>query len=113
MPNPFYATVTAAGTTICMPDYRQAMFNINVQVFVPAGTTVSYEVDFSLDDPNLNYSTTLPPQEWLALAAFPAGSTATITSAVQSPVAALRLNVASITGGPVYFKVLQGDFVGT
>jgi hypothetical protein len=113
MPNPFYATVTAPGTTICMPDYRQATFNVNVQVVVPVGTTVSYEVDFSLDDPNLNLSSGLPPQEWIALTGFPPGSTTTLNSAVQSPVAALRLNVASISGGPVYFKVLQGDFVGT
>ena len=113
MPNPFYATVTAPGTTICMPDYRQAVFNVGVQVFVPVGTTVVYEVDYSLDDPNLNYSTPLPPVEWLPLTSFPAGSTATSTAAVQSPVAGLRLNVASISGGPVFFKVLQGDFVGT
>jgi hypothetical protein len=113
MPNPFYATVTAPGaTTIWQADYSVAPFNANVQVFVPAGTTVSYEVDFSLDDVNLSYQN-LPPQEWMALATFPAGSTISITSAVQAPVAALRLNVASISGGPVYFKILQGGFIGT
>jgi hypothetical protein len=113
MPNPFYATVTTPGFTVCMPDYRQAVFNVGVQVFVPVGTTVVYEVDYSLDDPNLNYSTPLPPQEWLPLTSFPAGSTSNASAAVQMPVTGLRLNVASISGGPVFFKVIQGDFIGT
>ena len=113
MPNPFYATVNTTGTsTVWLPDYRAAPFNVSVQVYVPVGTTVSYEVDFTLDDPNIPYQS-LPPQEWTALAQFPAGSSTTITAAITNPVAGLRLNVASISGGPVYFKIIQGDFIGT
>jgi hypothetical protein len=55
----------------------------------------------------------LPAVTWLATAGFPAGSTTTLLGAFTAPLAQLRLNVASISGGPVYFKCLQGGFVGT
>ncbi len=116
MANPFYATVTTAGaTTIWSADYNVAPFTASIQVYVPVGTTVSYEVDMTLDDPNIPQPNglTAQPQEWVALTAFPAASTGTITSSINFPVAALRLNIASISGGPVYFKIIQGFFIGS
>jgi hypothetical protein len=112
MPAPFYATITTAGNTIWLPDYNLAPFSANVLVVVPVGTTASYEVDYSLDDPNYPIKG-LPAVTWLATAGFPAGSTTTLLGAFTAPLAQLRLNVASISGGPVYFKCLQGGFVGT
>ena len=114
MPNTFYATVSTAGTsTVWIADHRINPFNANVQVYVPGGTTVSYEVDFTLDSLNPPPDIIAPPVEWTPLVTFPAGSTSTTTALVNASVYALRLNVASISGGPVYFKVMQPDFIAT
>ncbi|MCA6108142.1 hypothetical protein [Bradyrhizobium cenepequi] len=88
-------------------DPMLAPFNVAVQVFVPAGTTVAYSVEFTLDDlsnsdgsPNTNVRWTTDPQ-------FPTASADTITGNYIVPISAVRVNIASIAGGGVEFKVRQ------
>jgi hypothetical protein len=111
MAAPINAVISAAGTYVFPMDYRQAPFNAAIEVNVGVAT-VSYHVDFTLTDTNYP-PTANAVQNWDTLAAFPVASTTTLTSALQSPVAMLRLVVASLVGPPIYFNVLQGDFVGT
>jgi hypothetical protein len=110
--NVFYAMINTPGTTVWLADWSIAAFNVNVQVYIPAGVTVSYEIDFTLDDLNSQLQSP-PPVEWTTAATFPVGSIGTTASNFTAPVQALRLNVASITGGVIYLKIIQPFFIGT
>lgn len=107
MPNPFYATITAASTTTFLADWRIVPFQLNGIIYVPPGTTVSYGLNFTLDNPNPQ--PTSPTPVWFPTLYAPVGSTGTINFNLLVPVHALQLVVASISGGPIYFKILQGD----
>ena len=115
MANPYNNTIIAPGTYVFLPDYRMVPFNLSNTVVVPGGTTASFLMNYTLVDPNFNPGNgyTPPPVVWLPTLAFPSGTTATTSWPMTSPVCGLQLVVASISGGPIYWNCIHGDFVGT
>lgn len=112
MAMPIYRTVTAAGDYVFDADWFITPFNVSWQVEVPAGTTVSYEVDTTLDPTNptigTGYGVSVAPNPfWTATTQSPSGSTTTTSGNMTAVVRAFRLAVASISGGPIYFKLMQ------
>lgn len=106
MGNPIKQVITTTGpsTPIGM-NYRANPFNATVQVVLTAGTC-SYGLEYTLDDIG-----TTPPGSvrWSGETAgnLPAGTTASGTARYTTPVCALRLNVASLSGGNLEIRVLQ------
>lgn len=113
MANPIYATISAAGTSYWELDWMTNPFEASWEVVVPAGVTASYEFDYTLDAINptigVGYGVSVPASPtWTAFTGTPSGTTTTQTGSITAPVRALRLVVASVSGGAVLVKVLQG-----
>ncbi|MBB3411208.1 hypothetical protein FHT87_005161 [Rhizobium sp. BK316] len=103
-----FVTVSATGTaTVCNLDSTIAPFSVAIQVYVPGGVTTTYSVEYTLDDLLLQDNTANPNVRWTTDPQFPVGSSATITGNYIVPIAAVRLNVATITGGSIELKVRQ------
>jgi len=103
-----YATITDTG--VAGPynlDPTISPFNVNVQVYVPEDVTVSYSVEYTLDQLNLLGGQENPNVRWETDTNFPDSSAATITSSFDAPLTAIRVNVASISGGSIELKILQ------
>lgn len=100
MPNPVYVTYTTTGAkTPISIDFRVQQVQVSYNVEVPGGTTASVTFDYTLDDINNAAVTPL----WTSSAAI----TSTTPGVLNQPVQFVRLNIASISGGPVNFRVLQ------
>lgn len=98
-------TVSATGPSQPLTlDIGQTPFNASVFVEVPVGVTVSYKVQYSgsvLADGTWGLF-------WLDHDNIPAGTTATADGNFMFPVTAVRVNVASISGGSIRLIVNQG-----
>lgn len=110
MANPVSLTITTAGTYVFGLDYFINPFNVGWEVYVPGGTTVSYGVDTTFDSIN----PTIGTGYGVVVAANPtwdvlqATSTSTTKNGnLQTPVQAMRVVVASISGGSITFKAVQ------
>ena len=104
MANPVYNTYLAGTTGAQAPiilDQAVAPFTVGVGVYLTAGTA-SYAVQFTFDDPN--GAATL---RWFNDATLGSGTTSGTTS-YAFPVRAVRLNITTLTGGNLEFKVIQG-----
>jgi hypothetical protein len=95
-------SATGAGTPIGL-DWMQSPFNVSIQVVVLAGTTANFGVQYTMDDPNGGGTVT-----WTYDANIVSGTTTTAVGNYNFPVQAVRINVASISGGNIIFNVLQG-----
>ncbi|API52855.1 hypothetical protein BMW22_15630 [Rhizobium leguminosarum] len=103
-----FVTVSATGTaTLCNLDSTIAPFNVAIQVYVPGGVTTTYSVEFTLDELMLQDGSANPNVRWTTDPQFPVASSATITGNYLFPIAAVRLNVATIAGGSIELKVRQ------
>ena len=100
------AAATGAQTPIGL-DWRMAPFIVHTAVIVPGGTTASVTIEYTLDDVN---NTAVTPV-WIADATY---GTVTGTKEVSytSPIQFVRVNATSVSGGSVYFQVLQGTQIG-
>ncbi len=110
MPSPLsrFATVSATGTSVPYNlDPSIGPFNVAIQVYVPNGVTATYSVEYTLDELNLQDNTANPNIRWMTDPQFPVGSTATITGNYLFPISAVRLNVATLTGGSLELKTRQ------
>lgn len=112
MANPIYRTISATGNYVFELDWFINPFNAGWQVYVPSGTTVSYQVDTTLDPVNPTVGTgygvvVAANPVWTATTAAPSGTSATASGAQTSPVRAMRVAVASISGGSIQFKLVQ------
>jgi hypothetical protein len=96
-----------------------APFNVAIQVFVPAGSSIAnggYRVEFTLDDLMLpdGRPRVLPADvaavRWTTDPQFPDGSTGTITGNYFAPISAVRVHSAAITG-QIELKIRQGDSI--
>lgn len=111
MANPIYKTITAAGSYVFELDYYINPFNAAYEVEVPTGTTVSYGLNGTLDPVNQTVGTgygvpVAPNPTWSPIVA--AGTTTTTNPVNQTtPIRAMQLVVASISGGPIYLKIVQ------
>ena len=97
-------TISTTGTqTPISMDWRIAPFIANTALIVPAGVTVSATVEYTFDD--VNDPSVVPV--WIADATYGTVS-ATKERVYTAPYQFVRVNVASISGGDVYFEYLQG-----
>ncbi|CAH1677869.1 hypothetical protein [Chelatococcus sp.] len=107
MANPIYKSYTTTGTKeACALNFRSGPTNISVAVVVPGGTTASYSVQYTFDD--LSF-TDVSAADWITDPQFPLASSATLVGNYIAPIAGLRVVIATLTGGPIRLKVLQGD----
>lgn len=110
MANPFYKSITAAGTYAFYPDILQSPFNLSYAVEFKAATTGSYTVSYTLDDPNPNVGdaefgwTSI----WVADPTNGSAQTATQGGFYTFPIRGLRVVVSAVTG-QIMFAVIQGQ----
>lgn len=102
MPSYQSFTTTGAKTPVSL-DWTIAEFSVGYAVIVPGGTTATVAVEYTYDDVD---DATITPV-WISPTGYTA-VTATKEGELTAPRRAIRLNVASISGGPVRFVVLQG-----
>jgi hypothetical protein len=105
MAQPIYRTITATGTTIIPVDGQQSPFNLAYAVEVPAETTISFTVQFTLDDVNDASWTAV----WIADPTDGGAQTATAAGSYTTPIRALQVTVASISGGNARLTIVQGS----
>jgi hypothetical protein len=102
--NPSYTLMSTATTYQTFVDWAQTPFNLTYVVQVPAGVTISYTVQFTVDNPNATDWVTL----WVADPTNGTSQTATKAGFWSNPIRGLQVTVASISGGTARFAVLQG-----
>lgn len=98
--NPVSVSYSTTGAQVPIQlDYRVPIMNASWVVVVPGGVTASVTVEHTYDnvnDPNVT-------AVWLASSAI----TATTEGTYTTPFQFCRVNVASISGGSVTFKLVQ------
>jgi hypothetical protein len=110
MPSPLsrFVPVTTTGTSNPYNlDPSISPFNVAIQVYVGSGVTATYSVEYTLDELFLQDNTANPNVRWTTDPQFPVGSSATITGNYLFPISAVRLNVASLSGGNLELKTRQ------
>lgn len=85
-------------------DWTIAPPNLTYVVEVPSGVTISYTVQYTVDDPNNTAWTVL----WIADAVNGTSKTATAANNYTNPITGIQVTVASISGGNARLVVLQG-----
>lgn len=104
MANPTSISYTTTGTkTPYAVDWITTPTNLALAVVVPGGSTVSMTVEGTYDDVN---SSGVTP-DWITITEL-GTVTATKDALIQRPYQYVRANIASISGGPVRFKISQG-----
>lgn len=98
------ASATGAQEALAI-DWRDSPEALAFEVQFNAGASGSVTVESTLD--NINDTTITP--DWMAETAAITGDTRGV---IASPVQAIRLNVSSLAGGTITFKVLQGSPMG-
>lgn len=84
-------------------DWMQAPFSARVAVYIPAGSSATYGVEWTAD----NVNDTNLTARWFSDSTLPAGQTASATTVYTSPIAFVRLNITALTG-VAEMKTLQG-----
>jgi hypothetical protein len=103
---PIRQTLTAAGAGYPIAlDTWQTPFNVYESVEIPSGTTATVTAQHTPDDLN---DPTITTPTWFPDATITAVSVST-EGALTAPMRFVRLNVGSISGGPVYFNIIQGS----
>lgn len=97
-------SLTAAGVATVVLDRFQTPFNVSYAVELIGGPTAAYAVQFTLDDVNDTSITAV----WFDDANNPTGTAASAVGNYAFPVRAIRANAATLTGGSLRFKVMQG-----
>lgn len=105
MPNPSYTAITTASTTTVYPDFMQSPFNLSYAVEFAAGTTGTYTVAYTLDDPNDTSWTPI----WIADPTNPLAQTASAGGYFSFPIRGLQVIFSVIAGtASARLAVLQG-----
>jgi hypothetical protein len=107
--NPSYTLITATGTTNIWLDNFQSPFNMAYAVEFAAGTTGSFTVNFTLDDPNplpgsINAGWT---PIWIADPTNGTAKTATAAGSYVTPIRGLQVIFSAISGSAM-LAVVQG-----
>ena len=103
-----FVSISATGTTtICNLDPSIGPFSVAIQVYVPGTVTTTYSVEYTLDDLMLQDNSATPCVRWTTDPQFPVGTAATATGNYIVPISAIRVNVATISGGSIELKVRQ------
>lgn len=106
---PIRMTVNTVSVSTPVPlDQYIAPFSVSIGVAVTG--TISYTVEYTYDDV---WSPTFSPASatWYAITALTTQTTSK-DAALSAPVAAVRLNVGSVTGGSATMTVTQAGQVG-
>ena len=84
-------------------DWMQAPFAARVAVYIPAGSSATYGVEWTADDADNTNITA----RWFSDSTLPAGQTASGTTSYTSPVQFVRVNIAALSG-TLETKLVQG-----
>lgn len=106
---PIRLSLTAAGVSApVITDHYRGPFNVGVGVTLSGSAT--YSVEYTYDDV---FSSAFNPAtaQWFAMSAFPAGTATSKDGAITTPVMAIRLNAATLTG-TLTMTVLQAGMPG-
>jgi hypothetical protein len=106
--NPSYTTMATATTYRVFVDWSQTPFNLTAVVEVPSGTTISWTMQYTVDDPNNFQNETAWTTLWIADPTNGTSQTTTKASFWSNPITGLQVTVGSISGGVARFAVLQG-----
>lgn len=105
MANPAYIPIAATGTYVYYTDFFQSPFNLSYVVEFAAGTTGSYTVNYTLDDPNDPTWTPI----WVADPTNGTAQTATKGGSYSVPIRGLQVIFSALGGTAVArLAVLQG-----
>jgi hypothetical protein len=100
---PQTVTVSSQAASAWIPlDYKQTPFNATVAVVVSG--TLTYSVEYTVDNVLAGTSPTAFNAEDTTLV----GAAASQAGAITSPVMAVRLNVTAYTSGSATMTILQG-----
>lgn len=105
MANPIYVPITATGTYGKFLDIIQSPFNLTYAVEFAAGTTGSYTVSYTLDDPNdVNWTPV-----WISDPTNGTAQTATQGGFYGYPVRGIRVIFSALGGTAIArLAILQG-----
>ena len=114
---PVRVTLTAAGVSApIILDHYRAPFSVGVNVLLsgPSIPSCTYSVQYTYDDVfSSTYNPTASSAQWIAMSAFPAGTTVAKDSSLSTPVTAVRLNASAITAGDsLTMTVIQAGMPG-
>ncbi len=100
-------TMTAPGvSTPAVMDTAANPFNCTVTVILNAGATATYTVEYTTDRPSSATDANGSNLTWFPHATL-AAQTVSSTGNIIVPVRAIRVNVASLTGGTLTFRAQQ------
>jgi len=105
MANPIYVPITATGTFAKYLDFMQSPASISYAVEFAAGTTGTFTVSYTLDDPN---DTTWTPI-WIADPVNGSAQTSSVGGVYVGPIRGLRVIFSALGGSnSARFAILQG-----
>lgn len=106
MANPSVTRIAATGTYAVYPDFAQTPFNLSYAVEFAASTTGTYQVSYTLDDPNDANWTPI----WNADPTNGTDQTTSGTGIYIAPIRGLRVIFSALGGTTLArFIVLQGN----
>jgi len=109
MARPVRQSYTTAGTgqtsPVILNNLNGSPFNVNIGVDLSAGATMTYTVEYTLDDV-FSQTFSAASATWFSTTGLTALS-ADAAGGITVPVTAVRLNVTAWTSGTVAFTVIQ------
>lgn len=102
---PTSVTVSSTGSSAWIPvDYRQAPFNLGIQVDVSGGATLTWVVETTMDN---IYDSSITPMASTDISGSLSTGTGDESGGITTPCRAVRLN-CTITSGTATMTVIQG-----
>lgn len=98
---------SATSSPVIQVDYSQNNFNVSFGCVVAGGSTLTYKVQYTYDDPSTKTDSIGSNLNWFDHATV-TGKTANADGNITFPVRAIRLTVTAWTVGSVTITVLQG-----
>lgn len=108
---PIRKTLSSATSTTPVPmDLYRDPFNVSLAVSLPAGTSLTYTVEYTVDDV---FSNTFDPATatWVSVTGMAAQTTGTQGN-IAFPVTAIRLRVSAFTSGSATLTIIQAGVKG-
>lgn len=103
---PTSVTVSATGASAWIPlDYRQAPFNVGIQIDVSAGASLTWVVETTMDN---IFDSSITPLALTDLSGALSTGTTDESGGITTPCRAVRLN-CTVTGGSATMTVIQGN----
>lgn len=105
---PVRFTISAAGTSNPIPlDIYIAPFQVSVNVFMSAGATVDYSLQYTYDDVlAVGYDPAASTSQWIDDTTMD-NEVASSTVNITAPITAVRIVAAAVSGGTLAVTILQ------